>query len=371
LLKSRRLNPIYSCLDANLKGADMGLREMSPGEINDQLDQEASLRLLRAAMTLEDVAEEVKSASGQRPAIATLSRLENGKRVRPVFGLRETEIGWTFYTTSGIARDAQLTELDLRVIKWNGGDIESAIIRAENTVINLARRLELLQRSPVHDSIEEGERRFDRAALDSLRQQIRLYRWGLLGGDKTDERKRLMTDALQFAKRVLAADKLLSGEMSGQIISSRAAVNGFFSTYVLDVVERSGEDLPQSHEWARRYGTAPMFLAAFRCAAATRDPRLAHHFAELAVLLPHDAQKRHDATQLKAEHPSVDPVVTSACLLVMSKRLDRQEQTPIRAWKPRWREAQIPHLEEALRLVEQAERLPSQSARQIEGESNA
>jgi hypothetical protein len=63
--------------------------------------------------------------------------------------------------------------------------------------------------------------------------------------------------------------------------------------------------------------------------------------------------------------------VTSARLLVMSKRLDRQEQTPIRAWKPRWLEAQIPHLEEALRLVEQAERLPSQSTRRIEGESNA
>jgi hypothetical protein len=193
-----------------------------------------------------------------------------------------------------------------------------------------------------------------------LRQQIRLYREGLLDREMRSDRKRLMADALQFARRVLVvSDKLIAdGDMSGQIISSRAAVNGFFSNYVLDVLEGDGERLPRSQEFARQYGTAPMFLAAFRCAAATRDPRVAHHFAEVAILLPHDTQKRRGVVQLNAEHPSIDPVVTSARLLVMSKRLDRQEQTPVRMWKPRWLEARIPQLEEALLLVEDAERLP-------------
>jgi len=347
---------------AILKGAEMSLREsMSQAESNEQLDQEASLGVMRNnGMTLEDVADEVKSSCGQRPAVATLSRLENGKRVRPVFGLRETEVGWTFYTRSGIARDEQLVELDLRVTKWSGKDIQAALVRAENTVRDLARRLKFLQLVPVRDSLDEAERRLDRAALDSLRQQIRLYREGLLDRERSGDRKRLMGEALQFATRVLAVRNRLigDGEISGQIVSSRVAVNGFFSNYVLDVLDGEGERLPRSREFARRHGSASMFLAAFRCAAVTRDPRLAHHFAEFAVLLPHDPQNCGGAVQLKAERPSIDPVVTAARFLVMSKRLDRQEQTPIRLWKPRWLEARIPHLEEALLLVEEAEQLP-------------
>jgi hypothetical protein len=360
LLQKPDVDPIYPELDGS-SGAEKELRKsMSPGSINEQLDQKASLGLLRATMTLEDVADEVKSSFGHRPAVATLSRLENGKRVRPVFGLRETEIRWTFHSASGIARDAQLAELDLRIVKWKGEGLEAALVRAERMVGELAGRMKSLR--PARDTLERAEGRLDGAALDSLRQQIRLYREGLLDKEKTGDRARLMREALQFAGRVrLVADELFAdAEPSGQIVCSRVGVNGFFSNYVLDVIDGETERLPRSREFARRWGTTQMLTAAFRCAGVTHDPRLAHHFAELAVLLPPASKAPAGTLDLNAERPSVDPVVTAARLLVMSKRLDRQERTPMKAWKPRWLEARIPQLEEALLMAEQAERGPIQ-----------
>jgi hypothetical protein len=39
----------------------------------------------------------------------------------------------------------------------------------------------------------------------------------------------------------------------------------------------------------------------------------------------------------------------------MSKKLDGQEPTPVKAWRPRWLEGRIPQLDEAQALVEQWE----------------
>src|SRR5271163_4113985 len=108
--------------------------------LNELFDQQASLRLQLETMGLKGlkdlmarlnvVADEVKEKFGRRPGATTLWRLLTGETVRPIYGLRETEIAWTFFTSSHIAEDAQRTELDLRVTKFAGGNMHETLARA-------------------------------------------------------------------------------------------------------------------------------------------------------------------------------------------------------------------------------------------------
>ena len=330
----------------------------SQDKLHELMDQAASLELMEAT-TLEVAADAVESKFGVRPGIATLSRLQNGVSVLPIYGLRETEIARTFYTPSHIAQDAQLAELRLRVAKFRGKDMEPEIVKAGDTLADLNERLKdrqaLLERARIRDAAREAERRLDQASVASLSQQIKLYLAGL--AKATNFRRRLMVEASSLGLSALTVLKDVftfgAGERADLIILARTAINTLFPNYALDLMDADVQ-LSRSRNFAELYGTHAMFIAAFDCAAATRDPRLAHYFAELAVLRPH-GPVAFRATNVKAERPDPHPVVTSARLLYMSKRLDDHEATPIKLWKPRWLEGRISQLDEAQALIELAE----------------
>jgi hypothetical protein len=139
------------------------------------------------------------------------------------------------------------------------------------------------------------------------------------------------------------------------ILAARTAINTLFPNYALDLMDGDAQ-LSRARDFALQYGCWSMFKAAFDCAAATRDPRLAHYFAEWAILLPHGQYVYSGANDITIERPSPHPVLTSARLLYMSKRLDEHEETPIKVWQPRWLEGRIPQLDETQAVLEQAER---------------
>jgi hypothetical protein len=61
-------------------------------------------------------------------------------------------------------------------------------------------------------------------------------------------------------------------------------------------------------------------------------------------------------SDVRVERVAAHPVDTAARLLFMSKKLDGHEKTPIRAWWPDWLDERIPELEDAILLIEEAER---------------
>jgi hypothetical protein len=74
----------------------------SKNVLNELFDLQASLVLQIDNMSIEgddaalkDIANEVEKKFGRRPSLSTLSRLQTGQVVRPIYGLRETELAWT------------------------------------------------------------------------------------------------------------------------------------------------------------------------------------------------------------------------------------------------------------------------------------
>jgi hypothetical protein len=343
----------------------------STNVLNELFDQQASLRLQLETMGLKSlkdlmaklnvVADEVKEKFGRRPGPTTLWRLLTGQAVRPIYGLRETEIAWTFFTSSHIAEDAQRAELDLRVTKFSDGNMHEALARAAHTAKQLRDRL-ARQSSHRRDLDDESESNLDQAAVASLYQQISLHRAALPEAAKNEEMaNRLMAEAEKYGLQVLhfLRGPLVAGagERADLIVGARGAVNTLFAVFTLDRLSGcSMEELTRTGSFVRRHGTPSLFRAAFACAAATRDPRLAHYFAEFAILLPHQRLIYSEGIDLKAGAPSSNPLITSARLLSMSKKLDGEEETPINDWHPRWREGRIPQIDEAQELVAQAER---------------
>lgn len=323
-----------------------------------QLNQRAFLRLkLSQSELLDDIADEVAEKVGRRPSQTTLWRLQNGIAVRPnsIYGLRETEIAWTFFTSTHIAEDAQRAELDLRITKFSGGKMEEAIARTSDAVKRLKDRL---ARRTCHEREDEDVRLLDQAAVASLLQQINLYRAALPDvKDNKEMRKHLLLEAQRHGLQVLwllrAQLRGASGDQGYLIIGARAAINTLFAVFTLDGHEAGG---PLTEWFVRRYGTPWLFRAAFECATATRDPRLAHYFAELAILLPHRRCMYDRGINLKVEAPASDPLITSARFLLMSRKLDGEETTAINDWHPRWLEGRIDQIDEAQELIAQAER---------------
>jgi hypothetical protein len=229
-----------------------------------------------------------------------------------------------------------------------------AIVRNENTLKDLRDRLKKNQATHVlRNSILEDEHRLDQAAVESFSQQLKLHRAALTRND--DDRLRLMVQARDWGQRVLTLTNGASGR-AARILRARAAINTLFANYTIDQIEDDGE-LSSSRDFASRYGTWSMFMAAFDCAAATRDPRLAHYFAEMAILLPHRPYVFSRATNVTIQRPAPHCVETSARLLYMSKKLDDQEATKERDWHPRWLEGRIRQLDETHALLRQAERV--------------
>jgi hypothetical protein len=339
----------------------------STNVLNELFDLQSSLGIQLDNMSIEDddavlkdVADEVEKKFGRRPSLSTLSRLQTGQVVRPIYGLRETEIAWTFFTSSHITEDAQRAELDLRVTKFSDGNMQEALARAAHTAKQLRDRL-ARQSSHKRDLDDESESNLDQAAVASLYQQISLHRAALPEVAKNEEMaNRLMAEAekygfqvLQFLRGPLVAG---AGERADLIIGARGAVNTLFAVFTLDRLSGCGVELTRTGSFVRRHGTPSLFRAAFACAAATRDPRLAHYFAEFAILLPHQRLIYSEGIDLKTGAPSSDPLITSARLLSMSKKLDGEEETPINDWHPRWLEGRISQIDEAQELVAQAER---------------
>ena len=358
----------------------------STNVLNELFDQQASLRLQLETMGLKGlkdviaklnviadevkeknviaklnvIADEVKEKFGRRPGPTTLWRLLTGQAVRPIYGLRETEIAWTFFTSSHIAEDAQRAELDLRMTKFSDGNMHEALARAAHTAKQLKDRL-ARQSSHRRDLDDEFELNLDEAAVASLYQQISLHRAALPEIAKNEEAaKRLIVEAEKYGLQVLhfLRGPLVTGtgERADLIIGARGAVNTLFAVFTLDRLSGGGAELTRAGSFVRRHGTPSLFRAAFACAAATRDPRLAHYFAEFAILLPHQRVIYSEGIDLKAGAPSSNPLITSARLLSMSKKLDGEEETPINDWHPRWLEGRIPQIDEAQELVAQAER---------------
>jgi hypothetical protein len=325
-------------------------------------DQAVSLAILTSettfGMTLSEAADEVEAATGLRPPLARLSRLQNGIRIRPIVGLNETEIGLTFYTSSGIAAEAQIEELGLRWTPFQAGALVPALVKARGTVNQLKRRLRRDVFVPVDGEAARGERRLDEGAVASLGQQICLY-WARLAITDDDKRRHVLA-SLDYCNRGLESlsESLASGrcaEPADRILAARVCVNGFFGGYILDRLGENAIELSESRRFARRHGHPSMLAAAFYCSAATRDPRLAHYFAELTTLLPSGGTVARANAEVAREHVAAHPIETAARLLFFSKKLDGHETTPIRAWKPVWLEERIPQLESAIVLVEEAE----------------
>jgi hypothetical protein len=200
--------------------------------------------------------------------------------------------------------------------------------------------------------IDKGERQLDCQAVDSLEMQIDLYRAGLV--ETHPQYARFMKKAREIGLRVLNQQR--SGlEPADLVLRPRVAVNILYANFSLDNATEDDLELPRTRDFTRRWGTPGTFAAAFKCGRATRDPRVPHYFAEMAVLQPHSSFDYGRKPIIAVEAPGAHPVQTSARLLYFSKKLDGHEDTPIDSWHPKWLEGRIPQLDEAKEMIKRAE----------------
>jgi hypothetical protein len=334
----------------------------SLGNMHELFDQAASLKLLGSDRTLAQVAALIKQKVGLAPSVPTLSRLQNGVAVLSIPGLRETEYSKTFYTPSHIAERGQCAELDLRTAQYAKRDMLEAITRAKHVLKELRKDLAFCQRlldraGILCDAAVEAEHRLDQAAVDSLAQQISLHQSKL---HNDTECTRLLKQGLNFGLSAMHHLQepltLGTGERADLIVGARVTINTLFPNYALDLICHD-QELSRSRDFAERRGTRAMFMAAFDCAIAMNDPRLAHYFAEMAILKRHNAYVYNPLTDVSSERPASHPVETSARLLYLAKKLDQHEGTPVKDWYPRWVEGKIEQLGEAEAVIERAEEL--------------
>jgi hypothetical protein len=260
------------------------------------------------------IAAEIRSTAGRAASISTLSRLENGDYVRPLYGLRETAIRKVF--GKRVPQQAQLAELKLRKLQFRGMEMTYPLLEARETLTVLREQVESMS---VRRDYSDEEYKIARAAVDSLAQRIALYRLG--SAERYKDRRSAATAGLHYGALVIdeLQDELLRSRKgaspAGLVIGSRAIVNNFFASYVMDVLAGQVNQLPRSRAFAEQHGKTSVFNAAFRCAELSNDPRLAHYFAEIAVLgRSRGPSWAVAAADLSVRHATNDPLVTSARL---------------------------------------------------------
>lgn len=331
------------------------LRQRSPSK-------RPSAKRKRRGAPLKSVVAEVRSVIGASASEPTLSRLQNGQYVRPIYGLRETAIRCMF--EKRIPRKGQMEELRLRQLHFLGKDLTLALVEAQETLSELH---EQLASKNVQQDYTEEEYKIARATVFSLAQHMALYRLDLAASD--DARRAYANEASKNGAAAFAeleeeiVRRVEGASVAIPILATRALVNNFYASYIIDACSGDVEALPRAREFAERYGKPAVFTAALRSADLTRDPRLAHNFAELAILMrARGPLTSVDAANLAVRHPHADPRVTSARLLVLAKELDLAADTRIRQWQPTWLDTPLPMLEEARAVVERWELGRAQSA---------
>lgn len=309
----------------------------------------------RRGAPLKEVVAEVRSVTGVLASEPTLSRLQNGQYVRPIYGLRETAIRCMFERR--IPRRAQMEELKLRQLHFLGKDLQLALVEAQEAVQELH---EQLASAKAQQNYTEEEYKIARAAVFSLAQHVAIYRLDLAAN--ADIRRPYADEAFQHGEAAVAeleeeiGRRAESESLAIPMLATRALVNNFYASYAIDACCGDVNTLPRARAFAERHGKPTVFTAVFRSAELTQDPRLAHNFAELAILLrARGPIATVETANLASCHPHADPRVTAARLLVLAKELDLAADRPIRQWRPTWLDTPLPMLEEARAVVERWE----------------
>lgn len=332
---------------------------------NRLLDSISALAILRHpetfAMTLKDVCDEAALVNGERvlnmKQIWCLEKHPDEIRKHPL-GLEKTAIYRVFYTSSGIAIQCQEFELSLRVADFEKKSLDYLIRKAEEFLRDTRRRVERLYQAD--DAATLAEWNLDCAAVDSLAQQVLLYR--AARSDRETQAARLYADSLNFGRDVRkglhdAISACPNAEAADLILAGRSLLNAFFAVFMLDKYNGDQTTLPRSLDFARSAANHQMLLTGFKAAIWTNDPRLALYLGELAGLA-YTGRKPRGAINVRSTQPSPDLMVTAARLVYLAKKLDRNEQTAIRDWRPGWLTGRwLSQLEPAINLVELDERL--------------
>jgi len=334
---------------------------------NKLLDSVSALAVLRHpetfAMTQEEVRDEAALVNGERLFSTTkLSRFENDPEGNPTPpGLEKTAIARLYYTSSRIGVACQELELSLRVADFEKKPLEHLIRAAEEFLRDARKWIVNLYKTEAVDAATLAEWNLDCASLDSLAQQMRLYRARFVDNA---QKARLYTESLKFGREVRKRlhDAILAcpnAEAADVILAGRSLLNAFFATYMLDGIGGNQDTLPLSHDFARSAANRQMLLTGFKAAIWTNDPRIALYLGELASLAS-PARKPRGANNVRIAQPSHNMIVTAARLVFLAKKLDRNELTPARAWRPKWLSGEwLSHLEPAVELVELDEQTSS------------
>lgn len=330
---------------------------------NRLLDSVSALAVLRHpetfAMTQEEVRDEAALANGERLfSTAKLSRFESDPEgaVTPP-GLEKTAIARLYYTSSRIAVACQELELSLRLADFEGKPLEH-FMRAAEEFLRDARKWLAIYKAQVIDTATLAEWNLDCASLDSLSQQMRLYRARFA---EPSQKARLYAESLNLGREVLARlqeaiSACPNAEAADVTLAGRSLLNSFFAAYMLDQLNGHQSTLPLSRDFARRAATRQMLLTGFKAAIWTNDPRIALYLGELASLATTSAAVR-GIVNVRTAQPSNDMIQTAARLVFLAKKLDRSEMTPVRAWRPRWLTGKwLSQLDTAVELVEQDEK---------------
>ena len=328
-------------------------------------DDVAALNVLRHPdtfnMTQQEVCIEAELVNGVRAfSVAKISRFETDPHsTRAVIGLQETAIARLFYTPARVARHCQEWELKLRKADFDDKPLKSLLRGAEEFARDTRGWIAARDKVPFDGYADHGERNLDRAALDSLCQQINLYR--ARSGD-VGQKKRFYAQSLHCGANVLvhlrdAVAEFPNAERGDLILANRSSLNSFFGEFRLDELNDEQTTLPRTRQFARTVATRQILLTGFKVAVWTNDPRIALYLGEAACLAhPGDATTKRSA-KVRIELPASTPIETAARLVYLSKKLDRHEATPVREWSPNWLSGGwVAELEPAIALIEEDER---------------
>jgi hypothetical protein len=282
---------------------------------NKLLDSVSALAVLRHpetfAMTQEEVRDEAALVNGERLFSTTkLSRFENDPERTPTPpGLEKTAIARLYYTSSRIGVACQELELSLRVADFEKKPLEHLIRAAEEFLRDARKWIVNLYQNKAVDAATLAEWNLDCASLDSLAQQMRLYRARFADNA---QKARLYTESLKFGRDVRkrlhdAISSCPNAEAADVILAGRSLLNAFFATFMLDVLDgrqnnasafaRFRAQCCESSDAPDRFQGGDLDERSTHCALSRRTGRLGepHRQAARRQQCPHRAtQSQHD-----------------------------------------------------------------------------
>ncbi|EAQ36284.1 hypothetical protein NB311A_20141 [Nitrobacter sp. Nb-311A] len=311
-------------------------------------------------MTQEEVRDEAALVNGERLfSTAKISRFEKDPEGTPTPpGLEKTAIARLYYTSSRIGVACQELELSLRIADFEKRPLEHLIRAAEEFLRDARKWIINLYETKAVDAATLAEWNLDCASLDSLAQQMRLYRARFA---EEAQKARLYSESLKFGREVQRRlhDAIVAcpnAEAADVILAGRSLLNAFFATFMLDGLNGNQLTLPLSHDFARNSANPHILLTGFKAASWTNDPRIALYLGELTSLVDTGGKPR-GALDVRIARPSHNMMLTAARLVFLAKKIDRNELTPVRNWRPKWLTGELlSQLEPALELVESDEK---------------